>query len=279
MSLRELLTDRTSRSRRHAVLGGYVLAITIILFVGCQTYYQSPIDDALLNNSQNCTCNGSTLECTAADGGVVSEANSNWCSQQFLNDAGMCSCSGTTLNCSVQICMAAVDNFAYFCPVNNEEHAAVICDDGASFEAGYPAIVNPTANSLSLAFASSDQCTDANGFIPPPPQATSVPSGGSQSTSVPSGGQTDVCANNGGLSYAGDTCVCPGVVDHVVICGDGTKFDNVTNQSCVPTESCSGGGAEPEVVCGCGQYGAPPFGLGCSNGVIEECNVSCGCKP
>jgi hypothetical protein len=97
-------------------------------------------------------------------------------------------------------------------------------------------------------------------------------------------GGIDACADHGGTSYVGDSCVCPGVIDHVIICGDGTKLDNVTNQSCTPTESCSSGGTTggapgDPVTCGCGLYGAPSTGLGCSNGVIEECNVSCGCKP
>jgi hypothetical protein len=278
MSLRELLTDRHSRSRRHAILGWYVLVITVMLFAGCATLYQSPIDEALLTNSQSCICNGTTLECSAPNGDSVTEDNSAWCNQESLNNAGVCACTGDTLICNVTVCQTSIHDQTA-CPFYDTQNVAVMCDaQGTVIEDDVDGVIPSTGQSSKLTFAASPQCSDTS-VMPPPP-----PSGGSQSTSVPSGGQADICANNGGLSYAGDTCVCPGLIDHVTICGDGTKFDNVSTQSCTPNESCAGGGTtggavEPEVVCGCGLYGAPSFGLGCSNGVIEECNVSCGCKP
>jgi hypothetical protein len=79
-----------------------------------------------------------------------------------------------------------------------------------------------------------DTPTPTRGALPDPTTAVPV---------------ADPCADHGGLQYEGDTCICPGVIDHVIICVDGTKFDNVTTVSCEPdavcTEDPGGGSGDP----------------------------------
>ncbi len=68
----------------------------------------------------------------------------------------------------------------------------------------------------------------------PPPTAV-------DNVSIPS--SDDVCAGKGGLQYEGDTCVCSGNIDHVILCQDGTKIDTVTEKTCLPDqEACKEGG-------------------------------------
>src|SRR5574341_2537069 len=50
------------------------------------------------------------------------------------------------------------------------------------------------------------------------------------------GGDTGPCANNGGLAWQGEVCVCPGVVDVVTYCQDGSKSDQLTDRTCQPTQ-------------------------------------------
>lgn len=96
--------------------------------------------------------------------------------------------------------------------------------------------------------------------------------------------QVSLCADRGGTSFYGEVCICPGIIDQVTICGDGTKFDNPTTTECVPSETCTNTGSpvDPQQpVCACGQHGAPTiYDLGCSDGTIQLCNEDiCGCKP
>ncbi len=65
-----------------------------------------------------------------------------------------------------------------------------------------------------------------------PPDNSIPPNEGS---SPPDGG---LCANNGGIQWQGSACVCPGVMDNVTICNDGTKIDQVTDQACTPDQAC-----------------------------------------
>lgn len=85
--------------------------------------------------------------------------------------------------------------------------------------------------------------------------------------STPTGAATDLCAENGGVQYQGEVCVCSGYVDQVTICNDGTKFDHVTEQTCSPDPaSCvDEGGSDDEGP----QCGVKP----CGNGV---CQPECG---
>ena len=99
--------------------------------------------------------------------------------------------------------------------------------------------------------------------------------GGGQPTSAPSG---DACANNGGVQWTGDTCICPGIVDHVIVCMDGTKLDNPGSDPCDPQRSCSGttggSGGSGGAGGGCGSCG--DF----TDGPYPNCPGSCisGCE-
>jgi hypothetical protein len=74
--------------------------------------------------------------------------------------------------------------------------------------------------------------------------------GGGQPTGGTTGGQQpppddnqpppdgSLCANNGGIQWQGTACVCPGVIDNVTMCADGTKIDQVTQQTCTPDAAC-----------------------------------------
>lgn len=65
----------------------------------------------------------------------------------------------------------------------------------------------------------------------------------------------NLCADHGGVAWQGTTCVCPGLVDEVTICGDNTKFDNVTDASCTPADpaacQASSGDPAPTAACNC----------------------------
>jgi hypothetical protein len=67
-----------------------------------------------------------------------------------------------------------------------------------------------------------------------PPDAPST--GGEQAGSP--GDATEVCANNGGVQWQGQSCVCPGLIDNITLCADGSKIDAVTQQTCTPDQSC-----------------------------------------
>jgi hypothetical protein len=58
-------------------------------------------------------------------------------------------------------------------------------------------------------------------------------------TDTPEQGTTDPCANNGGLQWQGEVCVCPGFVDIVTYCNDGSHTDQVTDRPCQPTQDCA----------------------------------------
>jgi hypothetical protein len=79
-------------------------------------------------------------------------------------------------------------------------------------------------------------------------QALATPEGDEQTV--------DVCANNGGLQWQGEVCVCAGFVDLVTVCNNGTKFDNVTDQPCSPDPaSCQDqgdGGGKAACINSCG---------------------------
>ena len=49
----------------------------------------------------------------------------------------------------------------------------------------------------------------------------------------------DPCAGHGGLQWTGQICACPGAIDIVTICVDGTKTDYLTGGSCVPDNPAS----------------------------------------
>jgi hypothetical protein len=64
---------------------------------------------------------------------------------------------------------------------------------------------------------------------------------------TPGGSSADgQCSGHGGVKYQTDICACPGVGDHVVVCGDGTQFDNPNGQSCTPTETCQPPDTNPQ---------------------------------
>ena len=92
----------------------------------------------------------------------------------------------------------------------------------------------------------------------------------------PISSENDPCMSNGGIQYQGTTCVCPGVVDNVIICQDGTKFDTPTTEECTPNIFCSGesgtsagGGSQ----CAC-QYKCYVYDNNkkCLQGGFEDCN-------
>src|SRR5574341_222889 len=105
--------------------------------------------------------------------------------------------------------------------------------------------------------------------------------GGEQPPQEPPPGG-DPCANNGGLQWSGEVCVCSGVVDQVIVCADGTKFDTLTNTSCTPDPAaCPVTGEEPtgqpggQGACYC--YCDPKYIAAC----IQICRDSTGavCNP
>lgn len=63
---------------------------------------------------------------------------------------------------------------------------------------------------------------------------------------------TGPCCDNGGLQWQGEVCVCPGLVDIVTVCMDGSKSDQITDQSCQPTQNCAP--PPPQPVCTPGGY-------------------------
>lgn len=93
----------------------------------------------------------------------------------------------------------------------------------------------------------------------------------------------DLCANNGGISWQGTSCVCPGVLDYVTLCADGAKIDQVTEQSCVPDDpaACQDqdaqqGGAPPVCACTCTQWNMTAYPPTCVSAV--DCNGAA-CSP
>jgi hypothetical protein len=120
------------------------------------------------------------------------------------------------------------------------------------------------------------------GTEPPPSTDGDQPSGGGSNEGNQSGGEppteeptsepsADLCANNGGVQWVGEVCVCAGVVDKVTVCNDGTKFDNVTEQTCPPDPAaCQDDGSGGDQ------------GGGGSTGDGDACKDSCGngtCEP
>ena len=83
-----------------------------------------------------------------------------------------------------------------------------------------------------------------------------------------------LCAENGGLTYQGQVCVCAGVVDNVTVCGDGTKIDEVTDIACTPDASCnegsSGGGNGGSCPCQCTEWRIDPDGIICKT--MADCH-------
>ncbi len=61
------------------------------------------------------------------------------------------------------------------------------------------------------------------------------------------GACTGPCCDNGGVQWQGEVCVCPGVVDRVTYCNDGSKTDQLTDRSCQPAGGCSGGDGNPTI--------------------------------
>src|SRR5574341_738848 len=101
-------------------------------------------------------------------------------------------------------------------------------------------------------------------------------SGGNEATEEPTGEPSaDLCASNGGIQYQGEVCVCAGFVDKVTVCNDGSKIDQVTEQTCSPDPAAcqdEGGGDQG------GGGGKPPACevKPCGNGV---CQPECGENP
>ena len=84
-----------------------------------------------------------------------------------------------------------------------------------------------------------------------------------------------LCAENGGLTYQGQVCVCAGVVDNVTVCGDGTKIDEVTDIACTPDASCNegsggGGGNGGSCPCQCTEWRIDPDGIICKT--MTDCH-------
>lgn len=155
------------------------------------------------------------------------------------NEPGSCECGGTTLFCEGGY---EVANFPCCADWPNEDAACVghdlVCDNGETYE-------------------DFEGC----GGTPPPDTVTPtpVPGGGQQGGEPVCDPQTtcgdgrcdpvceneencpadcilpdDPCAEHGGVQYEGEVCVCAGVIDIVIVCQDGTKFDNVTTVPCTP---------------------------------------------
>ena len=110
-------------------------------------------------------------------------------------------------------------------------------------------------------------------YIPtltPPPLCTPVESADASPptptpTDTPEQGDppADPCAENGGVGWTGEVCVCAGVIDVVTICADGTKIEVVTAQECAPDLAVCGGEVEDE---GGGGSGDDDSGSGVSGG-------------
>lgn len=111
----------------------------------------------------------------------------------------------------------------------------------------------------------------------------SDPSGGGAEPSAPA---SDPCADHGGIQYQGTTCVCPGLVDSVLICFDGLKLDTPTTEQCVPTDQCggdsSGGGNQSgggqQCSCQCKVVCDPANPQQCSKVCLDSCS-GLKCQP
>jgi hypothetical protein len=105
-----------------------------------------------------------------------------------------------------------------------------------------PAITNTstaTSTSTSTATSTDTPTSTATATHTSTPTDTPTPTRGAlpdPTTAVP---VDDPCAEHGGLQFRGDVCICPGVIDQVIICVDGTKIDTVTTIACEPDQSCS----------------------------------------
>lgn len=75
-------------------------------------------------------------------------------------------------------------------------------------------------------------------------QSTGGSSTGGQPEAV-TAPDSGLCAQNGGIQWQGTACICPGLVDNVTVCNDGTKLDQMTEQTCTPEQACDQQPADP----------------------------------
>jgi len=105
---------------------------------------------------------------------------------------------------------------------------------------------------------------------PTPTGTSSQPNSSGTATDEPEA--TEPCADNGGLQFQGEVCVCSGVVDQVTICNDGTKTDALTSTACSPDPSqCSQGDGSTS-----GGGGQTSCEKSCGN---QSCQAECGENP
>ncbi len=130
-----------------------------------------------------------------------------------------------------------------------------------------------------------NDCSEPRIPPPPPPPPGTTPEACSavcgdnvcacdENTSCPQDCGEDLCKENGGTSYVGDTCVCPGIIDHVTVCVDGRVIDNPTDTACTPNQSCQPGNNDSggSTTGGGPQCGSKP----CGN---STCQPECGENP
>jgi hypothetical protein len=112
---------------------------------------------------------------------------------------------------------------------------------------------------------------------------------GSSVTPTPAGA---LCSGDaGGIAFLDTICVCPGIMDTVLICNDGSKNDTPhPDQTCTPTEACDQGGTTGSGETGSSTGGGSacvPTGTDCGDCLLDPgspqggiCSISCGsCKP
>lgn len=212
--------------------------------------------------------------------------------EDALEDGGAPDCADAESVAGGQVCTGEGEPLTLFTvivtgvyqqailPDGTDPDCAVACTGGADSCACAPNTAFPLQG-----------CFNPNALMAAP-ASTPTPTVGSTSSATnvpPPAAAGSLCAQNGGIQWTGETCICPGVVDLVTICADGAKFDQVTDTACTPTQSCNvqaggtggtggstGGGT---AVCGNGVVEA---GEACENnshcGAGEFCDASCGCQ-